>query len=54
VIRVVSSGDPREPVDPDSVYRFRQAVEQLGARVRPDVLGPGGSGLVIELPAVRG
>jgi hypothetical protein len=52
-IRIGSSGDPREEVDPDAVRRFRQAVEQVGARVLPDALGPGGSGLVIELP-VRG
>jgi hypothetical protein len=50
LIRIASSGDPREEVDPDAVRRFRQAVEHVGARVLPDALGPGGSGLVIELP----
>jgi hypothetical protein len=54
VIRVASSGDSREQVDPVAVRRFRQAVEQVGARVKPDALGPGGSGLVIELPVARG
>ncbi|HEX6812989.1 MAG TPA: hypothetical protein VF384_15295 [Planctomycetota bacterium] len=51
VIRVASSGDPREGVDADVVRRFRQAVEQLGARVLPDAVGPGGSGLLLQLPA---
>jgi len=53
-IRIASSGDPQEEVDRDAVRRFRQAVAQVGARVLPDAIGPGGSGLVIELPVVRG
>ena len=53
-IRIACSGDPRGEVDPDAVRRFRQAVEQVGARVLPDAIGPGGSGLVVELPAVGG
>lgn len=51
MIRIASSGVSREAVDPDAVRRFRQAVGQVGARVLPDATGPGGSGLVIELPS---
>ena len=54
VIRVciTSSADPVDTVDAATVQRFRSAVERIGAKVRPDAMGPGGSGLVIEL--VRG
>ena len=51
MIRITSSGDSREEVDPDAVRRFRQAVDQVGARVLPEAIDPGGSGLVIELPS---
>lgn len=47
---LASHGEPGDGVEPDSVERFRAAVQRLGATVRPDALGPGSSGLVIELP----
>jgi len=49
-IRIAGSGEPSEDVDPGAVRGFRLAVGQLGARVLPDRLGPGGAALVLELP----
>lgn len=48
---VASSAEPVDGVDAASVVRFRTAVERIGGRVRPDAMGPGGAGMVIELPA---
>jgi len=50
-IAIRSTGDPADGIEASSVARFRRACEQLGAVVRPDELGFGGSGLVLELPA---
>lgn len=49
-LRVVGAGEPAEDVEPESVVAFREAAESLGARVLPDRLGPGGTGLVLRLP----
>ena len=49
-IRLVGQGEPRSDLDPALVDRFRAAVVRLGGRVVPDELGPGGTGLVLELP----
>jgi hypothetical protein len=53
-VHVSSSADPTDGVEPTTASSFRAAVERLGVRVRPDATGPGGSGLVIELPRERG
>lgn len=50
-IRITGSGEPGDSVEVDSVRRFRQAVASLDARVVPDAMGPGGTGLVLHLPA---
>jgi hypothetical protein len=44
-------GEPADAVDPRSVARFRRAAQELRAVVRPDALGAGGTGLVVELPS---
>lgn len=49
-LRIRSHGEPGDSLEVQSVRRFRQAVDRLGARVLPDELGPGGAGLVIHLP----
>lgn len=48
-LQLTSAGEPGDGVDADSVRRFRQAVAEVGATVRPDAMGPGGAGMVIEL-----
>lgn len=50
-ICITGAGEPADAVDAATITRFRRAVEELGAAVRPDALGPGSAGLVIELPA---
>jgi len=49
-VRIAGTGEPGEQVDSASVRAFRNAVERLGATVVPDALGPGGAGLILELP----
>ena len=49
-IAISGVGEPADAVEADSVARFRRAVEQIGAVVRPDGMGPGGAGLRLELP----
>lgn len=49
-VHIKAAGEPVDQVDAGTATRFRQAVEQLGARVRPGALGPGGAALVLELP----
>jgi hypothetical protein len=44
------AGEPSDGVDAGTVARFRRAVESAGATVRPDALGPGSTGLLLELP----
>jgi hypothetical protein len=48
-VHVAGSGEPGGAVDPEAVREFRQAIEELGARVSPDALGVGGAGLRIHL-----
>jgi hypothetical protein len=48
-IRVCSRGEPARDIDPDVVDAFREAVDDVGATVVPDELGPGGAGLVLRL-----
>ncbi len=43
-------GEPADQVDGQSIERFRRAVQEIGAIVRPDAMGPGGLGMVILLP----
>ena len=47
---LTSLGEPGDGVDAASVRRFRQAVADVGATVRPDGMGPGGASMVIEVP----
>lgn len=47
---VDSRGEPGDGVEPATVSRFRAAVEQAGASVRPGPLGTGGAGLCLQLP----
>ena len=47
---VTSSGEPTDGVEALTVERFRASIDRIGARVRPDAMGTGGSGLVIDLP----
>jgi hypothetical protein len=49
-IRVRGFGEPADTVEPATVNRFRAAAEQLGVLVVPDQHGPGGAGLVLQLP----
>ena len=46
---VTGTGEPGDAMDGDSIARFRRAVEQVGAAVQPDALGPGGVGMVLTL-----
>ncbi len=50
-VRIHGATDPAEDVEPATVRAFRAAVERLGAEVVPDELGPGGTGLILRLPA---
>jgi len=50
-LRIAGLGGPAEEVDADLIDRFRGATARLGGRVTPDALGPGGAGLVLQLPA---
>jgi len=50
-IRVCSRGEPVDEIDTTIVDDFRNAVEGAGIVVVPDDLGPGGAGLVMQLPA---
>lgn len=50
-IRVVSYGEPVDGIDSAVVRNFRQVAAMLGAKVVPDALGPGGSGLLLLLPS---
>ena len=50
-VQVRGYGDPADAIDVSTVARFRRAASQVGARVRPDALGPGGVGLVVDLPS---
>jgi hypothetical protein len=52
-IRIAGAGEPGRGLAPATLERFRRSADQLGARVVPDVLGPGGAGLVLHLPAGR-
>jgi hypothetical protein len=47
---IAADGEPTDGVEAATVARFRRAVEQIGAAVRPGALGPGGTGLLLELP----
>jgi len=49
-VRIAGNGDPVAEIDESAIHLFRQAVERLGGRVVPDALGPGGTGLILELP----
>lgn len=49
-VRVFSLGGPQQFSAPELVERFRAAVDQTGASVEPDPLGPGAPGLVVRLP----
>ena len=49
-VRIAGSGDPVAEVDESAIRLFRNAAGRLGARVVPDALGPGGTGLILELP----
>jgi hypothetical protein len=49
-IRVAGTGDPAGEVEEASIRQFRDAVGRLGAKVVPDGLGPGGTGLILQLP----
>jgi hypothetical protein len=49
-MRVFSAGGPASFEGSQLIERFRRAVERTGASVEPDVLGPGGTGLVLRLP----
>lgn len=49
-LAIAGMAEPGDGVDCDSIARFRGAVARVGAVVRPDALGPGGTGLVVELP----
>lgn len=42
-------GEPADAIDAGTIERFRRAVAEVGAAVRPDAHGPGGNGFVIEL-----
>lgn len=48
-VRVSGVGEPADAIDASTVARFRRAVGEVGATVRPDAMGPGGAGLVLEL-----
>ncbi len=53
-LRVAGHGDPHEGLEPTTIARFRTLVDQVGASVRPDALGPGGVGMLIQLSPARG
>lgn len=50
-LRFAGLGEPSTEVDPGCIERFRSAANRLGGRVVPDVQGPAGTGLVLELPS---
>lgn len=52
-VRIAGAGDPHDGLEPTTIARFRTLVEQVGATVRPDALGPGGVGMLIQLPPAR-
>jgi hypothetical protein len=49
-LRVRAAGEVSDGVEADTVARFRRAVAAVGATVRPDALGFGSTGFVIQLP----
>lgn len=51
LVTIEGAGEPVDDLDPAILARFRQTVEELGARVLPTAMGPGGTGLTLELPA---
>jgi hypothetical protein len=48
-LRVRTAGEPTDTVDPETIARFVRAAQQVHAAVKPDELGPGSTGLVLEL-----
>jgi hypothetical protein len=48
---VRGTGAPTSAQDPVALERFRSAAAAAGVRVAPDALGPGGTGLILEVPA---
>ncbi|MCB9885521.1 MAG: hypothetical protein H6838_08515 [Planctomycetes bacterium] len=50
-VRIASSADAVEDVDPASATRFRALADRLGAAVMPDRLGVAAPGMVVRLPA---
>jgi len=51
VHRILGLGEPRRIRAPELVERFRElVVDRHGGRIQPDLHGPDGTGLTIELP----
>jgi len=48
--RILGLGEAAALNEPQATARFAELLESLGATVKPDSLGPHGTGMIIELP----
>ncbi len=49
--RILGLGEPTRLEEPEAMDRFGSMVREIGATVRPDSLGPYGTGMIIGIPA---
>ena len=49
--RILGLGEPARLEEPEAMARFSNMVREVGATVRPDSLGPYGTGMIVGIPA---